>query len=337
MNELIGVKNINSIDSLNNIKQELLFFDKIFIVGLLEWKEVIEQQLFDNQASLLEKKGLISLNDFIIYQGLIFINDNVKENYGNWDIYYTKNKTKELEFRNQNLEYLIENNKIIYDYKQLIDTKQKNNIYKQITPIIQSKLDNSGLSNVHEFIELCNLCHDLKTRIISTCSNKSKYTVIPSGASFYEVENITNIKIETYNLILEDFPVINVENLAWEQIFDFKKDPDIYNSIWGLRNWITNISKSNNNINEIEEEYRYLKYKYEQAIKIHKLKTSNNVFETSIQLGAELVENVAKFRLKKLSDLLFRFKENRVSLMECELKTEGNQLSYLFKVKEKFK
>jgi len=136
---------------------------------------------------------------------------------------------------------------------------------------------------------------------------------------------------------LEDFPIVDINLVDWEQIFDFKNDPETYNSIWGLRNWITNISKSNKSISEIEEEYRFLKYKYEQAIKIHKLKTSNSVFQTTLQTGSELLENIAKLKLRKLSDLLFKFKESKISLMESELKSEGNQFSYLFKVKEKFK
>ncbi|MEM0543823.1 hypothetical protein WFZ85_14485 [Flavobacterium sp. j3] len=337
MNELIGLRNINSLNGLDDIKRELLFFDKIFIVGLSEWKEVIEQQLFDGQRSILEKKGLISLNDFIIYQGLIAMNENIKENFGSWDAYYKKTKTDDLEFRNQNLEYLAEEGKVIFDYKQLANENEYGAIHKKITPIIQSKMSDEKTLTMAGFFDLCNLCHDLKTRILSTSYDQSKFTVIPSSSSIYEIDNITNVKTETYNLILEDFPIVKVENLAWEQIFDFKNDPETYNSIWGLRNWITSISKSNKSINEIEEEYRYLKYKYEQAIKIHKLKTSNSVFQTSIQTGAELIENVAKFRLRKLSDILFKFKENKISLMESELKSEGNQLSYLFKVKEKFK
>lgn len=337
MNQLIGLRSINSLQNLDDIKRELLIFDKLFIVGLFEWKEVIEQQLFNDMGSLLQKKGLIALNDLVIYQGLIEMNEQVRKNFGGWDNYYEKTKTDDLEFRNQNFEYLVEQDKIIYDYRELTSGNVYNDIHKQITPIIHSKLIKNENQTMVDFYELCNLCHDLKTRILSTSYDECKFTAIPCEASIYNIPNITNIKADTYNLILEDFPIVKVENLAWEQIFNFKKDPEIHNSIWGLRNWITNISKSNKNINEIEEEYRYLKYKYEQAIKIHKLKTSNSIFQTTIQTGAELMENIAKLRFRKLSDLLFKFKENKISLMESELKSDGNQFSYLFKVKEKFK
>lgn len=337
MNELIGLRNINSLQNVEEIKRDLLIFDKLFIVGLYEWKEVIEQQKIINHNSLLEQKGLISLNDFVIYDGLITMNDQVNNNYGSWETYYEKTKTDNLEFRNQNLEYLMDQGKIIFDYDVLTNGNRFNDIHKQISPIIEFKLKQKENPTFSEYYGLCNLCHDLKTRILSTSYDKSKFTAIPCDSSIYEIENITNIKAETYRLILEDFPILKIDNLAWEQIFDFKNDPETYNSIWGLRNWITSISKTDKGIGEIEEEYRYLKYKYEQAIKLHKLKTSSSIFQTTIQTSAELIENIAKLRFAKLSDLFFKFKENRISLMESELQSDGNQFSYLFKVKEKFK
>lgn len=336
MNELIGLKNINSFQNLNDIKRELLIFDKIFIVGLHEWKEVIEKQMFKDSRSFLEQKGLVSLNDFVIYQGYLVMNEEVNK-LGGWDKYYEDKKTDDLDFRNQNLEYLIQEKKIIFDYNELSNGKKYSEIHKQISPIIESKLNESKTQNITDFFNLCNLCHDLKTRIISTSYDESKFTAIPCDNSIYSIENITNVKAEIYNLILEDFPIIEVNDLSWEQIFDFKKDPETYNSIWGLRTWITNISKTNKSIGEIEEEYRYLKYKYEQSIKVHKLKTSNSIFQTTIQTSAELLENVAKLEFRKLSDLLFKFKENKISLMEAELKSDGNQFSYLFKINNKFK
>lgn len=336
MNELIGIKNLNSFQDINDIKRELLVFDKIFIVGLHEWTEVIEKQMFTDSRSLLEQKGLMSLNDFVIYQGYLAMNNMVNEN-GGWKKYNENKKNPDLEFRNQNLEYLIQEKKVIFDYDELNSRKKYNDVYKQITPIIESKLNDSTNQSFTKLFDLCNLCHDLKTRIISTSYDESKFTAIPFDSSIYSIEGITNTKAETYNLILKDFPIIKIENISWQQIFDFKNDPQVYNSIWGLRNWITNISKSNKTPGEIEEEYRYLKNKYEQAIKIHKLKISNSLFQTSIQTTAELVENVAKLRLRKLSDLLFKFKENKISLMETELKSDGSQFSYLFKIKNKFR
>lgn len=337
MNELIGLRNINSINSIDDIKRDLLFFDKLFIVGLSEWKEIIESQSFKNHRELLEQKGLIPLNDFIIYDGLLTMSNYVIENYGSWDNYYNETKNEKLDDRNEKLEYLVNEGKIIYDYNVLTKGEVYNNIHKKISPIIDSKINTVRDSNLLEYFELCNLCHDLKTRILSTSYDEKKFTAIPCNYSIYEIEHITNVKTETYNLILEDFPIVDVSFIELEQIFDFKNDPETYNSIWGLRNWISNISKSNKSTSEIEEEYRYLKYKYEQTIKIHKLKISNSVFQTTIQTGAELLENIAKLKFGKLSDLLFKFKENKISLMESELKSEGNQFSYLFKVKRKFK
>ncbi len=335
MNKLIGLKNLNSLGSVDSLKKELLLFDKILIVGLKEWKEVIENNAITSTRELLQKKGLQSLNDFVIYQGYISMYEQI-ESLGGWDNYYEKTKTEEREFFNQNLEYLIKEGRIIYDYNELNSKEQFTQIHKEMTPIIERKLSKLSPDNFKEFANLCNLCHDLKTRILSTSYDSDKFTVIPCGTSIYDIENITNIKADVYNLLLEDFPIVDTDQISWEQIFDFKNDPNTYNSIWSLRNWVSSISKTNKEPNEIEEEYRDLKYQYEQVIKLHKMKTSNSIFQTTIQTSAELIENIAKLNFKKVTDIFFKFKANNVSLMEIELKSKGNQLSYLYKAKSMF-
>lgn len=336
MNELIGIRNFNKL-SIDDLKTDLLMFDKIFVVGLQEWKEVFDKQSFDNTESLIEQKGLIPLNDFIIYSGLLEMNDRIKKDFGNIDTYYEKKKTEDTEFRNSNINYLIDEGKIIFQYDDVKKSLTDSQVHAEIRPIIEKKLADSKSESLYDFLMLCDLCHDLKVRILSTQIDASRHLAIPCESSIYNIEGLTNKKQDTFQLIFEDFPIISVDKLPWEAIFDFKNDPEIYNSIWGLRNWITNVSKTQKNIGEIEEEYRYLKNKYEQAIKVHKLKTSSSIFQTTIQTGAELIENIAKLRLRKASDLFFKFKENKISLMETELKIEGSQFSYLFKIQDRFK
>lgn len=335
MNELVGFKNINYINDISLIKRELLLFDKIFIVGYQEWKDVFEDDNIKSHEDIIRKKGLIPLNDFVIYQGNVAMKEHIT-NSGGLENYYNATKTDETDFRNQNLQYLFDQGKLIFEYDKLEKGQNYFNAHKEINPVIEHKIKIGMQNQTSDFFQLCIMSHDLKTRILTSSSTMNKSTLIPCNSSLYEVQDITTIKAQVYNLILEDFPILNIDLLSWDEIFDFKSDPDIYNSIWSLRNWISTISKSEKNIVEIEEEYRELKYKYEQAIKIHKLKTSSSIFQTTIQTGAELMENIARLKFSKVADLFFKFKENQISLMENELKSDGNQLSYLFKIQDKF-
>lgn len=337
MNTLIGVKNLNSFNSVDEIKRELLIFDKIFIVGLQEWTDVIKKEEIVTFSDVLLKKGLIPLNDYIMYSGYIYNLDEIKR-LGGLTSYYDLVKTPQMEYRNQNLDYLIEKGKVIFDYKELTGNYSYSAVYDQISLILQQKLANTNPEKkLSEFYDLCILCHDLKTRILTSLYDNKKYTAVACDSSIYNVEQITTNKSEVYNLILNDFPIIDVSKLSWDQIFEFKNDPEMYNSIWGLRSWISNISNSSKSIGEIEEEYRYLKNQYESGIRLHKLKTSSSIFQTTIQTSAELIENVAIFKLRKVTDLMFKLKENKIALLDAELKSEGNQFSYLFKLKNKFK
>ncbi|WP_296322550.1 hypothetical protein [Winogradskyella sp.] len=321
---------MKSLDSVDALKKELLLFDKILIVGLKEYNDVFQKNEITSQNELLENRDSFALNDLIILNSYVGMYNLVNSPSG-CPGYKPKFTTEESTFFNQNFDFLLEKGKIIIDYNEISDKNKQSEANENITPSLERKL-NADLS----YDVLFNMCLDLKARIIAASCDNSKFTAIPYETSIYSIDEITNTKADVYSLLLEDFPIIETDQIAWEQIFDFKSDPDVYNAIWSLRNWISSISRTNRQPNEIEEEYRDLKYQYEKAINLHKLKNSSNAFQTTIQTSAELVENLAKLNFKKATDVFFQFRKQKIALMEVELKSKGNQLSYLYKLKTKF-
>src|SRR5690606_32740846 len=105
---------------------------RVFIVGLEEWKNVFDKHLFDSPKALIEQKGLIPLNDFIIYSGLFEMNNHIKQDFGNIDNYYAEKKTDDIEFRNANINYLINEGKIIFNDKDIKKPIADSQIYNQI-------------------------------------------------------------------------------------------------------------------------------------------------------------------------------------------------------------
>jgi hypothetical protein len=118
MNKLVGIKNLNLVKDVHSLKRDLLIFDKLVIVGLKEWLEVFEEELFSNTSELLKEKGLLTLENFIIYQGYLWMNEGVKKEGGISSV-YSKTKSESSDFLNQNLGYLIEQKKIILDYSDI--------------------------------------------------------------------------------------------------------------------------------------------------------------------------------------------------------------------------
>jgi hypothetical protein len=320
MRELIGVRGLHNI-ILEDLKRDFLIFDKIYIIGL---KEV----LFDIKE---EKSHLIvrPYIDFIVY-------DFYRSLYAN-----NKKVPEYIHYMLNEMEYLIDQGKIVLDYHEVIPKFNT----EQIKPCFEasSRISNYALktkpqiNNVDDYATFISLIHELSVR------EKTYYMNQNIDVEAYPIiEKFTTIKeLETKKQIIAIFAInkfpIPDENTSWEQIFDFKNDPESIGSLMGLKAWINKISKSNLDINECVEEFEYLSYEYEKSIKLHKLKMQNSIFETTIVSGTELIENIAKLKLGKIAKSLFKARKEQIELMEIELKSAGSELSYIIKANKEFK
>jgi hypothetical protein len=139
-------------------------------------------------------------------------------------------------------------------------------------------------------------------------------------------------KAQVFQIVFDSVPFPSVD-VPWEQIIEFKSDPDARTKRLALRNWITEISVNKLPLSEIEEKLEFLLDQYEQQMKIHKINYKKGILETIVTTTAEMIENLAKLRLGKLAQMPFSLKANKIKLMQEELKAPGCEVAYISKVK----
>jgi len=88
--------------------------------------------------------------------------------------------------------------------------------------------------------------------------------------------------------------------------------------------------------NEVEEKLEYLIDQYHRHLSLHKLKINAGTFETVVVTGAEIAEDLLKFNWGKIGKTLFSFRYRKISLMEAELTSPGNEVAYIAKARESF-
>ena len=64
-------------------------------------------------------------------------------------------------------------------------------------------------------------------------------------------------KEDVLKFLLKQIPEPD-NSVSWEQIIDFRNDPDTMKKYYALIKWVNDVSKKGFSINEIEEEYKYL-------------------------------------------------------------------------------
>lgn len=142
-------------------------------------------------------------------------------------------------------------------------------------------------------------------------------------------------KSDILKIVVKALPVPN-DLTPWEQIFEYRSDPESISKFLALRNWMNEVARAKLTPLEIEQKLEYQIDQYQQHLKLHKLKTNVGALETIVVASAEFLEDLVKCKWGKLAKGLFSLKHRRLALMEGELTAPGNEIAYIVRAKEIF-
>jgi hypothetical protein len=149
-----------------------------------------------------------------------------------------------------------------------------------------------------------------------------------------ELEKQTHEK-DVISVILKRLPEPD-DSVPWEQIIDYRADPDSKGKLLALRNWIHEIARSELTQQEIEDKLDWLVYDYQRHCELHKMKYNVGTLETIVTVGAQFLEDMVKFKWGEGAKALFSLKHSRVSLLEAEIGNPGSEVAYLVETQKAF-
>jgi hypothetical protein len=142
-------------------------------------------------------------------------------------------------------------------------------------------------------------------------------------------------KTDVLEIVLNALPTPD-DAVSWEQISDYRDDPDTKGKFLALRNWMNKIVRKNLTSNEIEEELELLIHQYQEHMEYHKMKVNFEIFRTIILANADFVPNLVKLKWGNIAKSLFTLKHRKIALMEAELKAPGREIAYILKARQVF-
>jgi hypothetical protein len=143
-------------------------------------------------------------------------------------------------------------------------------------------------------------------------------------------------KADVIDITIKNFPQPSVDSVAWEQILDYKQDPQSQNHLIGLRRWITKISRSKITQNELIDEINYLMSEYKRHLELHRLKSNTGIFQTFVTITAEALEGILTLKPTKTVSAIMSFRQRKIDLVEAELNAAGKELAYILKTQDLF-
>lgn len=188
-----------------------------------------------------------------------------------------------------------------------------------------------------KFMNLTGLFEDLIARFIATQINNTKEasSVALLACSSCSFMIPSHQKSDAFRVVINNLPIPS-DTVPWEQIFEFKADPDSKSRMLALKNWMRNISRSSFSAQEIEDELEYLLDQYRRHLEYHNLKHTIGCAEAVFVSGGQFLENLLKLKFGQIAKTVFSFKKSRLYLLEAEMQAPGREVSYFQKARDEF-
>ncbi|WP_139709017.1 hypothetical protein [Aeromonas allosaccharophila] len=146
-----------------------------------------------------------------------------------------------------------------------------------------------------------------------------------------------NNKSLVLDLVLSSVPQPTNET-PWEAIIDWRNDEEAKMKFRRLKNWMNKASdKKDLNPVHLKDEILHLLDEYQQYMKIQNAKFSQGTLRTIVTTTAEVVESLAKLKIKSLAEMPFKISEANIAVQEAELKAPGRDLAYIVDAQRRFK
>lgn len=183
---------------------------------------------------------------------------------------------------------------------------------------------------------------DIYNAMPSSISRALSIELLLSGHDNYHVlsntkndnEYIIGKKEQILNFLLTKIPTPE-DKTSWEQIIDFKNDPNTMNKYYALINWVNEVSRGDLSFSEFEDKYQYLHSEYINQYRIHKMKYKQTGLEIAVTAGIDILAN--GFGINTIQTSLFSLWKSEMNLLEAETKFDGREISYIYRVNQKFK
>src|SRR5262245_13713485 len=156
------------------------------------------------------------------------------------------------------------------------------------------------------------------------------------NSAFPELAQESASMVDVIDITINQIPIPD-DSTSWEQILDFRNDPDTEIKFRRFRAWMNEIARAKLTPKEIEDKLAWLLDEYQQHMKLHRMKTKVVSLETIIVSLAEFAEDLVKLKLGKLAKVPFAIRQRKVALLEGELKSAGREIAFISKAQETFR
>lgn len=142
-------------------------------------------------------------------------------------------------------------------------------------------------------------------------------------------------RVSVVRIAIDRFPVI-APDTRWEEILDFRTDPDSHIKRLALRNWINEMSYGRMGLHEISDKMQWLVEDYANFLRMHRLKDAVTEMDILFTPHAEMLKSLTELKKTSAENRLIRVAREKYALLREERSHPGRQLAFILAAHNRF-
>lgn len=169
---------------------------------------------------------------------------------------------------------------------------------------------------------------------VRNANNPDAYATIPSGDSSLDEDDQRPNKHDVLKIAVA--VALPEEQASWQQIIEYRNDPDSQGRFLELKEWMSDIARGAIAAAEAKEKLEFLLNQCRLALQRHEIPINWTKLEAFVVTSADYSESLIRFQKGPSASPLFWVEPRRLALLEAESTLPGSIVAFVTQAKSMF-
>ena len=157
------------------------------------------------------------------------------------------------------------------------------------------------------------------------------HAVIPFGFDSLEQDDPRVTKYDVVKIEVGALPG-PLEYVPWQQILEYRNDPDTKGSFLMIRDWLSEVARGSYTLDQVAETVEYLVNRFRRNLEAHAINSTTIGLVAYVVTTPEFSQTVACAEADWKTRPLFFVEHLQIGLLEGELSSPGSAVAYLMEM-----
>jgi len=175
------------------------------------------------------------------------------------------------------------------DEKKALELREKR---RPVTP--ESLLENDPIAVIGAMLRMATNMTRMAAVQLRNLNNLDAHAVVSNEFTSLEQDDEDPNRRDVLQILIDGLPLPDKE-VSWEQIIDYRSDPNSLNRFLDLRNWISDIAGGKFTSLEAEQRLEPVLKRFRKQMEIHQMKTVSTTLAAFVTTSPHVIRNLLSY------------------------------------------